>query len=362
MGLDVVGFADARHQLFRESLGARSQVRRAAQEQDREFVAADAGDDVMGAGRRDQAPTDVHQQLVADAVSEPVVHRLEHVEVDKQHANPVAAGEFGQRLGHAVDQLRPVEEAGQGVVARQEIDALHGPVFFRDVRVLGDPAAVRHGVAGDGNDPPIGQPAQAAGLLLMGRAFAASDVVQIAIGVDPARDAPLHDLGERDAGRDVLRRKIIESGILVIGDDDAHVAVEHAKALRQVGERRFELLGFLAGEPFAFRQPGQQEALRLPAPCDDEADDDDHPGVAGRNQRQDPGHLRPVAQQGFFRLRDEGGERDDVHAHDQGGDKDGDDDERELRPSGAGGGRVGHHGAETEGAVAVKLVPPWNRL
>ena len=54
---------------------------------DRELVAAQAGDHVLGPQARAQARGDRDQQLVAGGVAEAVVDRLEVVEVDEQHGS-----------------------------------------------------------------------------------------------------------------------------------------------------------------------------------------------------------------------------------------------------------------------------------
>ena len=53
-------------------------------EQDRELVAADAGDGVRGAQRRGERAGDLDQQLVAHQVAEAVVDDLEAVEVEEE--------------------------------------------------------------------------------------------------------------------------------------------------------------------------------------------------------------------------------------------------------------------------------------
>ena len=61
--------------------------RRHVFEQDRELVAAEAGDCVAGAHRVAEAITDCGQEIVADSVAEAVVHRLESVEVEHDHTD-----------------------------------------------------------------------------------------------------------------------------------------------------------------------------------------------------------------------------------------------------------------------------------
>ena len=90
-------------------------------EQQRELVAAVAGDGVAGAQRTFDALGDGHQQAVADEVAERVVDELEAVEVAEQHGAAelvlVAARALEAEL-QAVEEERAVGQPGQGVVER----------------------------------------------------------------------------------------------------------------------------------------------------------------------------------------------------------------------------------------------------
>src|SRR3546814_964446 len=88
-------------------------------DQDHELVAAEATDRVDPPQRALEAPRDGHQQLVADAVAEGVVDRLEVVEVEEHggHRGAVALGSTEQLLSSVADQ-GPVRQAGELVVER----------------------------------------------------------------------------------------------------------------------------------------------------------------------------------------------------------------------------------------------------
>jgi hypothetical protein len=71
--------------------------------QDGELVAAEPGNGVIRAGALAQPRRDPAQQFVADGMAQPVVDRLEVVEVDAQHRQLAALrGDFGQRFDHPV--------------------------------------------------------------------------------------------------------------------------------------------------------------------------------------------------------------------------------------------------------------------
>ena len=86
-------------------------------EEDRELVAAEARDRVAGTYRVAEAIADCEQQLVADGVTEAVVHRLEAVEVDDDDPDgAVVAGSACECVLHAIREQRPVREIRERVV------------------------------------------------------------------------------------------------------------------------------------------------------------------------------------------------------------------------------------------------------
>ena len=85
-------------------------------EQDRELVAAEAGDGVGRSRRGADALGRQPDQLIAALVPEAVVDQLEVVEVDHQHADRPAPA--FQRGASATLEQRAVGHAGQGVGER----------------------------------------------------------------------------------------------------------------------------------------------------------------------------------------------------------------------------------------------------
>ena len=94
-------------------------VERAAGEQHRELVAADARDGVRVAHALLQERTDLAQQVVAGDVAAGVVDELEPVEIEiaDDVADALAARRVERRLEPPLE-LRAIDEAGQRIVAR----------------------------------------------------------------------------------------------------------------------------------------------------------------------------------------------------------------------------------------------------
>ena len=92
-------------------------------EEDRELVAAHAGDGVVFAHRLGEAPAHQLQELVADSVPQAVVDLLEPVEVDEHHRHrALALVGGGQRDRHLVDEQVPSGQAGEVVVASLQLE------------------------------------------------------------------------------------------------------------------------------------------------------------------------------------------------------------------------------------------------
>ena len=87
--------------------------------QHHELVTAESGDGVAGPHRGANAFADRPEQSVTEGVTEAVVDDLEVIEVDEQHADRLAGPRGPQsvdRLGDALEQERPVRQAGEWVV------------------------------------------------------------------------------------------------------------------------------------------------------------------------------------------------------------------------------------------------------
>ena len=103
-------------------------------QQQQELVAALARDEVGLAGAVAQALGELGEQLVPGGVAQRVVHELEVVEVQEDHADaevvPAGAGE--RVLEHLLEQ-RPVRQARELVVVGEERDLLLGRLALGDV-------------------------------------------------------------------------------------------------------------------------------------------------------------------------------------------------------------------------------------
>ncbi len=81
-----------------------------------ELVAAEPRRKIAGAHDALDARADLREQLVAHVMAPAVVHRLEAVEIDVQHREPVPLIVLGQPLGQALDEVEAVREPGERVV------------------------------------------------------------------------------------------------------------------------------------------------------------------------------------------------------------------------------------------------------
>ncbi|MNF76085.1 hypothetical protein D3C84_581840 [compost metagenome] len=102
--------------------------------QDRKLVAAQAGDHIALAGTVLEARGDFLQQQVADRVTEGIVDFLEVVEiqVEDRERGGAALGR-GEGLAQALDEGRPVGQAGEPVGAGEQGDFLLGQLALGDV-------------------------------------------------------------------------------------------------------------------------------------------------------------------------------------------------------------------------------------
>ena len=96
---------------------------------DDELVTADARGDIARPDRGAQPVCDLTQELIADGMTIPVVHRLEAVEIQAVHGDPDVVMTGPQHLVEVLPQPEPVQETRQHVVTR---DARH-VVALRDL-------------------------------------------------------------------------------------------------------------------------------------------------------------------------------------------------------------------------------------
>ena len=123
MPLDLVGLGDDLEQALGELRGHLALIS-SRDVQDREFVAAEAGDGVALAHQALQSRRHRLEQRVAYRMSERVVDRLEQVEIEDENrvsdAGRLVAFERGVRL---LAKQHPIGDIGQGIVARQVGDS-----------------------------------------------------------------------------------------------------------------------------------------------------------------------------------------------------------------------------------------------
>ena len=126
---------------------------------DHELIAAEPRDDVAVTYAGAHAARDLGQQLVADVVTERVVHMLEAIQVDQHHgATRIGLGSPCQNLVQSAPESQPVGEPGERIVIGEKGDfPFRAPQFLAYLDLLGDvgldadPAAqfpARHRAAG----------------------------------------------------------------------------------------------------------------------------------------------------------------------------------------------------------------------
>ena len=132
MAVEQIGIADR----LQQPLGQQHRILGARQPalDDREFVGVEAGERVFLAQGRAQPLGDAAQQLVADAMAERVVDRLEIVEAEHQHADLFrAAARVQQNVVHLLAQQVAVRQPGQTVVLRHEGEPRLGTLALGDI-------------------------------------------------------------------------------------------------------------------------------------------------------------------------------------------------------------------------------------
>ena len=115
-------------------------------QQDHEFVAAEAGDEIGGTDDVFQPPRHPAQELVADMVALGVVEHLELVEVDEEKRMPPAVV-AARPEGHlqSFHQRRAVGQAGQRIAVGEIVDTPLGLLALGDV---GEEAVPEHRAVG----------------------------------------------------------------------------------------------------------------------------------------------------------------------------------------------------------------------
>ena len=118
-------------------------------DQNRELVAAEPRDQVLGPQKRPHAPGELDQQGVPRAVAEAVVDQLEPVEVEEQHAEAaIGVPPHGRdRAGELFDEVVAIREVGEIVVVSDVVQPGLGPAPCGDVLQLQDEAVRQRGAS-----------------------------------------------------------------------------------------------------------------------------------------------------------------------------------------------------------------------
>ncbi len=85
---------------------------------DREFVAAETGDEIVAMGAAAQADSHRLQKFIADQMTEGVVDTLEFVDVDIEHCELLARRKMRQFMLQPVVEQSAVRQIGQRIVVR----------------------------------------------------------------------------------------------------------------------------------------------------------------------------------------------------------------------------------------------------
>ena len=210
-----------------------------------EFVAAEAGDKILGPQHFAQAVGDRAQQLVAAGMAERVVDLLELVEVDEQQRRQLIGALLGgKQAADLVAEIDPVGQRGEFVVARQMADARFGVAPLGDVFQEHDGAAAGHRLErprqrtaahriGIGGDHVAGL-----GILDFGEDHLAAGSRDRA-----GENAGVDDVGGTGAALDEIVGQLHHLAEAVIHHREPAVGAEHAQPVRHVVERGVELAG-----------------------------------------------------------------------------------------------------------------------
>ena len=192
---------------------------------DGEFVAAEAGDEIVLARASSQMSRDRLEELVADEMTERVVDTLELVDVDVMHRELLAAHDRGQLAPQVLVEHGAVGQVGQRVVMRQMGDARLDAAALGDVLVRGHPAAIGQRLVDDLDRAAVGG--------VDDHGVAELDVAQDTRGifVDIAGEgagflAVRNDFAKAAARFDDVRRQPVHFQVALIADDEPLRVVE----------------------------------------------------------------------------------------------------------------------------------------
>ena len=255
MPLDLVGLGDDLEQALGELRGDLALIS-GRDVQDREFVAAEAGDRVALTDQALQSRRHRLEQRVADRMPERIVDRLEQVEIEDENrvsdAGRLVAFERGVRL---LAKQHPIGEIGQGIVARQVGDARLATLPLGDVVVRRHPAAACHRLVGHLDDAPVGEFMNDIDCLAVCQPGAqlVGELLRV-VGEISGALLLLEHIDELGTGLGRIGEHPVDTQIAFVAHKEPLILVEHAQALRHVVERRIHL-GMGAGKlPRLFAQ------------------------------------------------------------------------------------------------------------
>ena len=120
--IDAVAADDERRAVRRENAlrhGLQRIIVRGADHDDGEFVAAQAGNEIVAAYDLTQASRDVENELVTDMVAERIVDVLEMIEIDVEYGRSRAAiAHFGNGTFQPFRKVNPVRQSADRIVQR----------------------------------------------------------------------------------------------------------------------------------------------------------------------------------------------------------------------------------------------------
>ena len=132
MPVQKIGIADCVEQALgqeRRILGARHPAL-----DDGEFVGVEPGQRIVVAQHRSQSLADAAQELVADAMAERIVDRLEMVEAEHEHRHLLGVAACAQQdVVHLLTQQIAVRQPGQAVMLGHESQPRLGAFAFGGV-------------------------------------------------------------------------------------------------------------------------------------------------------------------------------------------------------------------------------------
>ena len=204
---------------------------------DDEFVAAEPGRYIVGAGYRTQTLGDGLEQKIAAIVTEGIVDLFETIEIDEMHGDSAAPyRQDGQRAFQFLDQPAAIGQTGQCIVTRHVGNLRLSLPRFGDVLRGRDPAAFFMGCSVTRSD----RPAEVSMILGLDFPSRASAITRAKNSCGSLGNSPAVPWLEQIEQRPALEpgvRHFHPFGVTFVIQHDATVRVEHAKPLGHVVQR-----------------------------------------------------------------------------------------------------------------------------